>query len=593
MARTNAPASDTPPPIQRLFAGALRASLRKYGKGDLRSDVLAGVVVGVVALPLSMALAIAVHAPPQTGLYTAIVAGFLVAALGGSRTQVTGPTAAFIVILAPITAKYGMAGLLVSGLLGGLILVLMGVFRLGKLIEFIPYPVTTGFTAGIATVIATLQLKDFLGLPVQGRAEHYWELVGALWTAKDGARLSEFAVGAVSLAFLILLPRLTRKIPAPLLVLPAVAAGAALLHHFIPGFEVATVAGRFPETRGIPRLPPLPVLPWELPGADGKPFELDFDTIKELIPGAFAIAMLGAIESLLSAVVADGMARTKHDPDAELLALGIGNVVTPFLGGIPATGAIARTATNIRFGARTPVASMVHALTVLAAVLALAPLIGYLPMASLAALLLVVAWNMADLKHCVRVLKVAPTSDRMVLAVCFSLTVAIDMVVSVMAGVLLAALLFMRRMAEITNAKIVDARELGGNLNLPKGVVVYDIAGPLFFGAAEKAMGAIEVVGGDVKAVVIRMDQVPVMDATGLVALESAIEELQRHKVMAILVGCRAQPRKLIREARLKDRFKLLRVKAGIQHAVRDIEAHLEGRERSGQTSTRLRAVAP
>jgi SulP family sulfate permease len=356
---------------------------------------------------------------------------------------------------------------------------------------------------------------------------------------------------------------------------------------------VATVASRFPETHGIPRLPPLPLLPWNLPGPDGKAFELSFDMIKELLPGSFAIAMLGAIESLLSAVVADGMARTKHDPDAELLALGIGNVVTPFFGGIPATGAIARTATNIRFGARTPLASMTHALTVLAAVLALAPLIGYLPMASLAALLFIVAWNMADLKHCVHILKVAPTSDRMVLAVCFTLTVAIDMVVSVMAGVLLAALLFMRRMAEITNAKVVETRMLPGTPNLPKGVVVYDIAGPLFFGAAEKAMGAIELVGDHVKAVVIRMEQVPVMDATGLVALESAIEELDRRKVMAILVGCRAQPRRLLREARVKERFKYLRMKAGLKHAVRDLEAHVEGRERTGKTSHTLPAVKP
>jgi SulP family sulfate permease len=580
--------------LAALPAAALRAVLREgYGKDKLRADVLAGMVVGIVALPLSMALAINVGAPPQYGLYTAIVGGLLVALLGGSRFQVTGPTAAFIPILVPIVAKYGFAGLLVSGLMGGLILVAMGLMRMGRLIEFIPYPVTTGFTAGIATVIATLQLKDLLGLQGVGRPEHYWDLVADLWRARGTANGSEIAPGLATFVLLLAVPGVSKRIPAPLLVLPAVAVLAAILPRLVPGFQVATIGSRFEG--GVPRLPPLPVLPWTLPGADGAPFRPDFEMIKDLLPSAFAVAMLGAIESLLSAVVADGMARTKHDPDAEILALGIGNLVCPFFGGIPATGAIARTATNIRYGGKSPVASMAHAVTVLVSVLALAPLIGYLPMASLAALLVLVAKNMAETKHVVHILRVAPQSDRLVLAACFTLTVAFDMVISVSVGVVLAAVLFMRRMADISGARLVDASALGVPRQIPDGVVVYDVAGPLFFGAAQKAMGAIGIVSGGVRAVILRMEGVPVMDATGLVALESTLETLQGRGCLAVLVGCRSQPRRLIREAGLKTKLSHLRMRASIEKALETVEDFLKGapERRSGSTSRRNLPAVP
>ena len=418
-------------------------------------------MVGIVALPLSMALAIAVGAPPQAGLYTAIVAGFIVALLGGSRTQVTGPTAAFVVILAPIYARFGLPGLLVSGLLAGIILVAMGLLRLGRFIEFIPYPVTTGFTAGIGTVIAVLQLKDFFGLKLEGNPEQFLDRAWAMAQAVGTVSVPEMTIGLTTLACLLVWPRLVRKVPAALIALPLAAAAALLLPKVWPGFDVATIASTF-ETKvrrvvvhGIPQMPPMPLLPWLAEG-HRHAFPLDFNAFRQILPGAFTIAMLGAIESLLSAVVADGLARTKHDPDAELVALGVGNIVTPFFGGIPATGAIARTATNVRAGARSPFAAMIHALVVLAAMLALAPLIGYLPMASLAALLLVVAWNMSEVKHVRRIIRIAPTSDVLVLLTCYALTVFFDMVTAVSVGVGLAALLFMRRMVEVADTRLSE-----------------------------------------------------------------------------------------------------------------------------------------
>jgi len=348
MARTRYTAEGSSIRARDLPAAALRAVLREgYGRADFKADLLAGVVVGIVALPLAMALAIGVGVPPQHGLYTAIVAGALVAALGGSRTQVTGPTAAFIVILAPIYTKFGLAGLLISGAMGGVVLIITGLARLGQFIEFIPHPVTTGFTAGIATVIATLQIKDLLGLQLGRNPEHFFDRLWAMWQARGTASWAELAVAAVTFALLRLLPRWVKRVPAPLIALPVAALLAAALGHFLPGHAVATIATRFHATvgdhlvAGVPPLPPLPMLPWHAAGPGGAPFQLSFDTLQALVSGALAVAMLGGIESLLSAVIADGMAGTRHDPDSELLALGIANVITPFLGGIPATGAIA------------------------------------------------------------------------------------------------------------------------------------------------------------------------------------------------------------------------------------------------------------
>jgi SulP family sulfate permease len=557
MARTRYTGPTEETRLRELPAAALRAVLREgYTAADFRADLMAGLVVGVVALPLAMALAIAVGVPPQHGLYTAIVAGGLVAALGGSRTQVSGPTAAFIVILAPVYTRFGMAGLLLAGLMAGVILIGMGLFRMGKLIQFIPHPVTTGFTAGIAVVIAVLQVKDLFGLRPASNPEHFAERVGAMLSAAGTASPWELAVGLVTLALLLGVPRLTRRVPAPLVALSAAAVLAAILARFA-GAEIATIATRFHTViggqvvYGIPQLPPLPILPWLMPGPGGGPLQLDLATFRALLPSAFAIAMLGAIESLLSAVVADGMARTRHDPDAELLAAGVGNLVVPFFGGIPATGAIARTATNIRSGARSPVAAIVHAATILAAVVVLAPALGYLPMSALAALLILVAWNMSEAKHFIHTLKVAPRSDVAVLLTCFGLTVFTDMVIGVGVGMVLAAMLFMRRMAAVTEAglEVEESAALPGPV--PSGVVVYRVSGPLFFGAAQKAMGALGVIADRCRVVIFRLDQVPAIDATGMVALESAIERLRVAGVTAILHGLRPQPRAVVERSGL------------------------------------------
>jgi SulP family sulfate permease len=584
VARTRFSNSSAELPLRELPASALRAVLREgYGRRDLKSDLLAGVVVGVVAMPLAMALAIAVGVPPQHGLYTAIVAGAVVAALGGSRLQVSGPTAAFIAILVPIHAKFGLSGLLVSGFLAGGMLVAMGLLRLGKLIQFIPHPVTTGFTSGIAVVIATLQLKDLFGLRLAVTPEHFFDRLAAFWAARGTFSPWELLVGLVTLAMLIVLPKLTKRIPAALLALPLAALFALALAAFVPGADVATIATRFHYELGgqllpgIPQLPPAPVWPWlaTVPGETA--LALDWSTLRALLPGAFAIAILGAIESLLSAVVADGVARTQHDPDSELLALGAGNLVAPFFGGIAATGAIARTATNIRSGGRSPISAIVHSATVLASVLVLAPLLGYLPMAALAALLLQIAWNISEAKHFAHTVRVAPRSDATVLISVFVLTVVMDMVVGVTVGIVLAALLFMKRMAAVTQAHLVEEHHPALPGPVPKGVIVYDISGPLFFGAAQKAISALGHIGDQAKAVVLELDEVHAMDATGLVALESALDQLARRRILAVLAGVQAQPLGLLQRAGM-DRNSHVRFAPDLVAAIAIAEAWAKSR---------------
>ncbi|HEX5101863.1 MAG TPA: C4-dicarboxylic acid transporter DauA [Polyangiaceae bacterium] len=537
------------------FGTALRRTLSQgYSKADLRADALAGLVVGIVALPLSMALAIAVGVAPQHGLYTAIVGGIVVALSGGSKFQITGPTAAFVVILAPIASREGLAGLLTAGLMAGVLLIGMGVARLGRLIEFIPHPVTTGFTAGIATVIATLQIKDALALPVAHMPETYLEKVHALWSARHGASVFDACATLVTLALLLALPRklprLVARVPGPLIAVGFVSIVCAALAAFVPAFHVATIGSRFQSVvggrvvAGIPQVPPLPVLPWGMGG-------LTLGSLNHLASAAFAIAMLGAIESLLSATIADGMTGKKHDPDAELVGLGLGNIIVPFFGGIAATGALARTATSIKAGARSPLAAVVHSLFVLSAVLACAPLVAYVPMAALAGLLLVVAWNMSEVRHFVNVVRIAPKSDVLVLLLCYVLTVLFDMVIAVSVGVVLAALLFMRRTAELTHSRMIEGTRSESEYELVPGVALYEIAGPLFFGAAQNAMGAIGSIGADTRVIVLALGGVPSIDATGFVALESAIKRLRSLKKMVVLAGPLPQPRSVFDRANL------------------------------------------
>jgi sulfate permease, SulP family len=551
------------------IASAVRRTLAQgYGVADLRADVMAGTVVGIVALPLSMALAIAVGVPPQHGLYTAIVGGAVVALLGGCRFQVTGPTAAFIVILAPIVTKHGLAGLMTAGLMAGVLLVCMGLGRMGRLIQYIPHPVTTGFTTGIATVIATLQIKDVLGLEVGALPEHYVDKLGVLWTGRTSARLAEFVVAAVTLALLLLVPRFVRKVPAPLIAISIASVGVALLGKVFPTLSVATIGTRFHtvvdgvQMAGIPSMLPSPALPWRA--------GISFSLVKELFPSAFAIAMLGAIESLLSAVIADGMTSTRHDPNAELVGLGIGNILAPFFGGIAATGALARTATNIRAGARSPFASVTHAGVVLLSVMFFGRLVAYVPMASLAALLLLVAWNMSEVHGFIGVLKVAPKSDVVVLLACYGLTVLFDMVIAVSVGVVLAAILFMRRMAELTESRtLLEDEHESAAAHLPKGVGLYEINGPLFFGAAQKAMEAIHASRGDrYDVMILSLGNVSVIDGTGLVALDNAIGTLLRRGKTVVLAGPLPKPRRVFDRARLEAKHAGLQVTVSLGAAI-------------------------
>jgi sulfate permease, SulP family len=534
----------------------LRSQLAGYGLVHLRADLMAGLVVGVVALPLSMALAIASGVAPQHGLYTAIVAGAVCALLGGTRTQVTGPTAAFVAVLVPIVEKFGLGGLLVAGFMAGGIQFAMGLVRLGRLITFIPHPVTTGFTAGIAVVIASIQIKDLFGLQPARAADGFVDRLQVLWQARATALGAEILIATFTLALLIIIPRFIKRVPASLLALTAASLLAFVLGLVVPGFHVATIATRFSSvidgqlTAGIPPLPPLPLLPWNLPGPGGAPLILDLATIRALIPSAFAIAMLGAIESLLSAVIADGLSGSRHEPNSELMALGIANMVCPFFGGIAATGAIARTATNIRAGARSPLAAVFHALFVLACTVALAPVVGYLPMAAMAAMLVIVAHNMSEAGHFAHLVRVAPRSDTVVLLVCFFLTVFFDMVLAVGVGVVLAALLFMRRMAEITNTRL-DVGTMA-KMDLPDDILLYEIAGPLFFGAAEKAVGALQMLERRATTIILYMAQVPAIDATGLVALESVLAKLRRSGLKVILTGLRPAVEEIIVGAGIK-----------------------------------------
>ncbi|EIK54223.1 putative transporter [Stutzerimonas stutzeri TS44] len=536
-----------------LFA-AWRQTLRLgYGSAQLRGDLSAGLTVGIIAIPLAMALAIAVGVPPQHGLYTVLVAAPLIALTGGSRFNVSGPTAAFVVILLPITQQFGIGGLLLCTMLAGLILIVLGVLRAGRLIAFIPYPVTLGFTAGIGIVIATLQLKDLFGLALSEQPQHYVEQVALLVRSLPQAQVGDGLVAIVSLAVLILWPRWVPRVPGHLVALTIGAlAGLALESSGIP---IATLGERFSyELDGIhhPGIPPLLpdfAWPWQLPGADGQPLQLSYELFRQLLAPAFAIAMLGAIESLLCAVIADGMTGSNHEPNGELIGQGLGNLIAPLFGGITATAAIARSAANIRAGAFSPLAAIIHAGVVLVAILWLAPLFSYLPMAALAALLLMVAWNMSEAPHVVHVLRIAPRSDVLVLLTCLVLTVLFDMVLAVGVGLLLAAGLFIKRMSELTDTGQLSRDQRRVLADLPEHVAAYAIRGPLFFGAAEKALGALRRFNPEVRVVIVDISAVPMLDMTALAALENVLVDYRRLGVTLILSGSNARVRLKLRRA--------------------------------------------
>lgn len=492
-------------------------------------NVIAGAIVGVVALPLAMAFAIASGAKPEQGLYTAIVAGLAVASFGGSRIQIAGPTGAFIVILAGITSRYGIDGLQIATFMAGIMLILLGSARLGGIIRFIPHPVIVGFTAGIGVIIWTGQWKDFFGLHgVTG--EHFHDKLLSSIHALPDLHPATTMIATITLVLVIVTPKIPglRRVPGPLTGLVVASAIFAIVHPS----GVATIGTAF---GGIPRSLPTFHMP-----------DITAGRLIELVGPAFTIAMLGSIESLLSAVVADGMAGTRHDSNQELIGQGVANVLTPLFGGFAATGAIARTATNVRNGGNSPIAGIVHAITLILIIVLLAPLASDIPLAALAAILFVVAWNMSEMKHFIRMVRQAPPADVVILLVTFGLTVFVDLVVAVNIGVILATLHFLRRMASSVDVHLESPEALSEELKsrqltLPPGVLVYSVEGPFFFGAVENFERALATTHTDPAVVIIRLKWVPFVDITGLQTLEEVIRDLHRRKVRVILTGANAR----------------------------------------------------
>jgi len=491
-----------------------------WSRKHIANNVLAGLVVGVVALPLAIAFAIASGARPEQGLYTAIIACLLTSLFGGTRLQIAGPTGAFIAVLSIITAQHGIAGLQIATFMAGIILVAFGAARLGAVIKFIPSPVIVGFTAGIGVIIFVGQWKDFFGLSPAPSGLHFHEKLIVLTQALPTINWATTGLALLALAILIAGPRYLKRIPAPLVAMIAI----TLLQSYFHFRGVATIGSAF---GGIPRTLPSFAFP-----------SVQLAQVISLVGPAFTIALLGSIESLLSAVVADGMAGTKHNSNQELIGQGIANIIAPLFGGFASTGAIARTATSIRNGATSPLAGMVHSGLLILVVLLLSPLASAVPLCCLSAILFVVAWNMSEVPHVIRLVRGSPATDVAVLVITFSLTVFVDLVVAVNVGVILAALIFMRRMSLAVNVEAQVESTADNNLPagpLPAGAVVYSIEGPLFFGAAEKLKRTLAHIQRPATTLILRMSQVPFVDATGISALDQIITDFLKHDATVLL----------------------------------------------------------
>ncbi len=523
-----------------MLVPKLVTTIRGYDRKTFLADLTAGVVVGIVALPLAIAFAIASGVTPDRGLYTAVIAGFLISALGGSRVQIGGPTGAFVVVVYGIVQQHGIDGLLVATMMAGVILIGLGVTRLGSAIKFVPHPVVLGFTSGIALIIFSSQIKDLLGLRMGDVPADFFAKWSALATHIGTANAAAIGVAALALAIIVLWPRVSRRIPAPFVALVVTTA----LVQFA-NIDVETLAGRFGV---ISSSIPTPHIP-----------RVDFATLQALVPAAFTIALLAAIESLLSAVVSDGMIGGRHRSNMELVAQGVANIASPLFGGIPATGAIARTATNVKNGGRTPVAGIVHAITLLIITLFFGRLAGLIPFATLAAILVIVAYHMSEWRGFVAEFS-APRSDVVVMLVTFALTVAVDLTVALEVGMVLAAFLFMKRMADVTNVQVVTREfsddgsdgEDGATLShVPAGVEIYEINGPFFFGAAQTFREQVETTLGTPRVLILRMRNVPVIDSSGLHALGEVVRRSRKDGVLVILSGVQPQPREAIERSHL------------------------------------------
>lgn len=539
----------------KMLKPKLVTTLKDYTWERFASDSVAGIIVGIVALPLAIAFAIASGVSPEKGIYTAIIAGFLISALGGSRVQIGGPTGAFVVIVCGIIRKYGLDGLTIATIMAGIILVIMGLARFGSMIKFIPYPVVAGFTSGIAVIIFSTQIKDFFGLTMGEVPSEFLHKWAAYLQNLSSVNFWALAVSLATLLIIILLQKVSRRIPGSLIALIFCTAMVYLLK-----LPVETIGDRFGQ---IPSMLPAPVFP-----------KFDFQVIQNLIGPSMSIAILAGIEALLSAVVADGMIGGKHRSNMELVANGIANIVVPFFGGIPATGAIARTATNIKNGGRTPVAGMIHALVLLLILLFFGKWASLIPLSCLAAILVVVAYNMSEWRSFIRLLR-SPRSDVIVLLLTFGLTVLFDLTVAIEAGLLMAVFLFMRRMALVTNVDIItreledhdDIDTLDEN-SVPEGVEVYEINGPLFFGAAYKFEEALNLVKNPPQVLVIRMRNVPAIDSTGLHILRQIIKNRKR-RITFILSGVQPQPLKALKQSGLAETI-------GKENICANIEASLK-----------------
>jgi SulP family sulfate permease len=507
--------------MKTIFRPKIIDTLKNYNKALFYKDAVAGMIVGIVALPLAIAFAIASGVSPEKGLFTAIIAGFIISALGGSRVQIGGPTGAFIVVVYGIVQQFGVNGLVIATFIAGILLIIMGLARLGNVIKFIPYPLIVGFTTGIAVIIFSSQIKDFFGLKMANVPADFiskWLAYGQHFTMVN---LYSLAIGAFTLFIIFLWPRVTHKVPGSLIAIIVTTLAVYFFH-----LHVETIGSRF---GAISSSLPSPVIP-----------AVSFATFQQLIRPAFTIAMLGSIESLLSAVVADGMIGGNHRSNTELIAQGAANICSSIFGGIPATGAIARTATNIKNGGRTPVAGIIHAITLLLILLFIGKLAALIPMATLAGILVVVAWNMSEAKSFMFILR-GSKSDAAVLLTTFVLTVFIDLTVAIELGMILAAFLFMRKMMQVSSVEHADlssdetAEDLPITDNLPEGIDVFEINGPMFFGAAYKFKDTMRVIEYPAPVLIIRMRNVPVIDATGIRVLSEVNEEMQKRGSKLIL----------------------------------------------------------
>jgi SulP family sulfate permease len=530
-------------------------AFRSYSRQMFLHDLLAGITVGLVALPLAMAFGIASGVTPQAGLYTAVVAGFLISALGGSRTQIGGPTGAFVVIVAGIVTRFGMSGLALVTLMAGVLLVLMGITGLGAAVRFIPRMVVVGFTNGIAVLIASTQIKDFFGLTTGAVPSEFLPRMKMLAACFKTLNPAALAVGASTLAILLLLPRITKRVPASIVAVVGCTAAAYFLH-----LPVETIGSKF---HGIPSGLP----PFALP-------DLHAEHFLPLIPSAFTVAILAALESMLSAVVADGMTGDRHNPNVELTAQGIANIFSPLFGGIPATGAIARTATNIRAGAKSPVSGMVHALTLLLILLVAAPLASYIPLATLASVLFVVAYNMGEWHEIGAIFRLDLTAVSVWL-VTFALTVFADLTVAVGVGISLAALLYIYRVADTTSVSPVTDEYIRDGLShslqgriLPPYVTLLRIHGPFLFGTTEKLVDATANLDAFEPVVILRLRNMTAIDASGIHAIESFAKRLRGSGRALILCGAMEQPSKLLNGTRFVERLGQENIMANVQTAL-------------------------